>query len=163
MKLYDIKEQYLQFMELAENGNIPPEAIEDTLDGIAGELREKADNIACVIKQLLYESAALAAEEQALFLRRRTKEKTAERLKKYLSDCLLAANMQTLETARNKIMFRKSQSVEIEDMSALCESHPELVRPSEPLADKTAVKKLMMSGVSVNGCRLKQHLNMQIR
>lgn len=163
MKLYDIKEQYLQFMEKVENGNIPPEAVADTLDGIKGELSEKADNIACVIKQLLYESAALTAEEQALFMRRRAKEKTAERLKQYLSDCLLAANMQTLETTRNKITFRKSQSVEIEDMSALCESHPELVRRSEAQADKTAVKKLLLSGVSVNGCRLKQHLNMQIR
>lgn len=163
MRLYDIKEEYMRFMEMAESGEIPPEAVSDTLDGIEGELREKADNIACIIKQQLYESAALMAEEQALFMRRRAKEKTAERLKQYLSDCLLAVDIHTLETARNKITFRKSESVEIEDMSALCKSHPELVKQGALQADKPAVKKLLMSGVSVRGCSLRQSLNMQLK
>ena len=113
--------------------------------------------------ELSSKAVELMAEEQALFMRRRAKEKTAERLKQYLSDCLLAVDIHTLETARNKITFRKSESVEIEDMSALCKSHPELVKQGALQADKPAVKKLLMSGVSVRGCSLRQSLNMQLK
>ena len=163
MRLCDIKEEYLKFKEMTENGEIPPEAVGDTLACIEGELEEKADNIACIIKQQLYESAALMAEEQALCMRRRAKEKSAERLKRYLSDCLLSVGYQTLETSRNKITFRKSASVEIDDVTELCANHPELVKAQPPQIDKAAVKKLLLSGQRVSGCSLKQKLNMQIK
>ncbi len=104
------------------------------------------------------------AEEQALCMRRRAEEKSAERLKRYLSDCLLSVGYQTLETSRNKITFRKSASVEIDDdVTELCANHPELVKAQPPQIDKAAVKKLLLSGQRVSGCSLKQKLNMQIK
>ena len=54
MRLYDIKEEYLKFKEMTENGEIPPEAVGDTLACIEGEPEVNADNIACIIKQQLY-------------------------------------------------------------------------------------------------------------
>ena len=58
MTLYEIAQDYQIFLEQIEAGEIPEEAVEDTLDSMAGEFREKADQIACVIKNLRAEAAA---------------------------------------------------------------------------------------------------------
>ena len=54
--------------------------MEDTLDSMAGEFREKADQIACAIKNLRAEAVAIKEEEAALYLRRKAKEIQADRL-----------------------------------------------------------------------------------
>ena len=48
MKLYEIAAEYQAFLDAVEAGEIPEEAIGDTLDGIVGEFDQKADNIAAI-------------------------------------------------------------------------------------------------------------------
>ena len=50
MKLYEISDEYNQFLQAVEDEEVPIEAVADTLEGIKGEFNEKADNIACMIK-----------------------------------------------------------------------------------------------------------------
>ena len=74
MKLYEIAADYTRFMEMVENEEIPSEAIADTLESITSLLEDKADNIACIIKNITAEIGAIKAEEQNLAERRRVKE-----------------------------------------------------------------------------------------
>lgn len=90
-----------------ENGDIPEEALTDTLESITSLLDEKADNIACWIKQLTAEAEAIKAEEDKLAERRKRKLKRAERLTEYLSECLTNAGRTKIETPRNVISFQK--------------------------------------------------------
>ena len=115
MKLYEIAADYQNFIEMIENGDIPPEAINDTLESIQDMLNEKADNIACLIKNLTADVTAIKEEEKNLADRRKSKENQIERLKTYLSDTMQINGIPKIETARNKISFRKSESVEIEN------------------------------------------------
>lgn len=166
MKLYEIKEDYICLLDMIESGEIPEEAIADTLDAVTGELEDKADNIACVIKQLQAEATAIKTEEERLAERRKSREKNAERMKKYLADNLLAVGKTKLETARNKISFRKSETVEIEDFESLIQfaaDYPKLLKAQKPQADKAEVKKLIMLGIDVAGCRLQENSNIQIK
>jgi hypothetical protein len=52
MKLYELANDYLALMQAIDNGEIPEEAIADTLESITAGIEEKADNIACLLKNI---------------------------------------------------------------------------------------------------------------
>lgn len=107
MKLYEIADTYRAFMAAVDAGEIPEDAITDTLDGIAGEFEQKADNIACLIKELRLEAQAIKEEADNLYTRQRQKAAAADRLAKYLQQNMQATNKGKIETARNKITIKK--------------------------------------------------------
>lgn len=166
MRLYEIKDNYLSLLDMIENGEIPEEAISDTLEAVSGELEEKADNIACIIKNELAEIDAIKAEEQALAERRRAKERNCDRLKAYLSDNLQAAGINKFETARNKISFRRSSALEIADESAFImwasEYAPTLLKTSVA-ANKTAIKDYMALGNEIDGVKIAEKFSLQLK
>lgn len=167
MKLYEIAEQYRNFIEEVENGNIPDEAIADTLESITAMLEDKADNIACIIKNMNAEAEAIKAEETRLAERRKAKEKQVDRLKEYLSDTLLKSGYTKLETARNKITFRKSESVaianEAEFIKWAVEGNDQYLTFKEPTINKTAIKDALKNGVEVIGAQIESKQNLQIK
>ena len=167
MKLYEIATDYRTFLEAVENGEIPEEAIADTLESITALLEDKADNIACMIKNMTAEAAAIKAEEQNLAERRKTKEKQIERMKAYLSDTLQLNNIAKLETARNKISFRKSESVKVDNEADFIKwaenNNREYLTYKEPTIDKTTIKQGIKEGWEVYGAHIETKMNMQIK
>lgn len=167
MNLYEISDEYIFLLETGvDEDGVPEEDLIEKLEKLGGELEEKADNIACVIKQLQAEATAIRTEEERLAERRKSREKNAERMKKYLADNLLAVGKTKLETARNKISFRKSEAVEIDDFESFVQfaaDYPNLLKAQKPQADKVEVKKLIMLGIDVAGCRLQENSNIQIK
>lgn len=120
-RLYEITAEYRQFMELIESGDIPEEAITDTLESINGEFEAKVDNIACVIKNLRALCAQIKAEENALTERRKKKEREIERLQEYITRAMEVMDVRSVETARNKLSFRCSAALLVTDEEALLE------------------------------------------
>ena len=115
MKLYELAAEYENLLNAIDAGEIPEEAITDTLESITSLLEEKADNIGCIIKNLTAEAEAIKTEEVRLAERRRAKENQIERLKAYLAEVLTRGGYTKLETARNKMTFRKSESTVIDN------------------------------------------------
>ena len=167
MKLYEIANEYLSLMQAIDNDEIPEEAIADTLEAIVGEIEVKADNIACLLKNTEADIAAIKAEETRLAERREAKEKAHERLKQYLSDVLMQTGIDKLETARNKITFRKSEKVEIVDHDAFfefaCTHRSDLLTYTAPKENKTAIKRALKDGVEIVGAELRVNQNIQIK
>ena len=166
MKLYEIAADYQRFIEAVENGEIPEEVIADTLESITAELEDKADNIACLIKNLTAEAGAIKAEEENLSSRRKTKENQIKRMKEYLSDVLQKSGFTKLETARNKISFRKSESVGIEDETAFikwaAEHNESFLTYKDPTINKTEIKKALANGEEIAGVSIECKQNIQI-
>lgn len=165
MKLYEIANDYLALMQAIEDEEIPEEAIADTLEAITGEIESKADNIACLLKNISAEMAAIREEEKRLAERRKAKENTHERLKQYLSDVLQRTGINKVETARNSISFRKSEAVEVDEsfIAWATEHRDDLVKFGEPTADKTAIKKALKDGAEIVGAKLVVNQNIQIK
>ena len=166
MKLFEITAAYQSFVDAVENGEIPEDAIADTLESITATLEEKADNTACVIKNMTAEIFALKAEERKLAERRRIKENQVERLREYLANALIQSEHTKIETARNKISFRKSEGVKIDDESAFIEwamkNNDEYLTYKEPAINKTAIKGALADGKEVKGAYIEQKQNLQI-
>lgn len=167
MKLYEIAVEYQNFLEAIENGDIPEEAIIDTLESITSILEDKADNIACLIKNMSAEAEAIKVEEAKLSERRKAKEKQVDRLKEYLSTTLLASGYTKIETARNKITFRKSESVAVDDEAEFIKwamgNEDAYLTYKDPTINKTAVKEALKNGIELNGVRIESKQNLQIK
>lgn len=167
MKLYEIANDYEALIEAIESGEIPEEAIADTLEGIEALLEDKADNIACLIKNLKADVQAMRAEELNLADRRKSKESQIERLTTYLSETLQRVGVSKMETVRNKISFRKSESVLVSDEGAFIawamENRDDLLTYKDPAINKTAIKKALSSGEEIEGAVIENKLNIQIK
>ncbi|MBR2388166.1 MAG: siphovirus Gp157 family protein [Clostridia bacterium] len=166
MKLYEVANDYLALMQAIDNDELPEEAIADTLEAIKGEIEVKADNIACLLKNIEADITAFKAEESRLAERRKVKEKAHERLKQYLSNELQRLNIDKVETARNNISFRKSESVELDEETFIAwasEYRDDLLTYSNPKANKTEIKKALKDGAEIVGASLISKNNIQIK
>lgn len=168
MKLYEIAHEYQNLLDAIENGDIPLEAMADTLESVTSLLEDKADNVACVIKNMTAEVEAIKAEEERLATRRKSKEKRVEYLTKYLSDILLNAGYDKVETARNKISFRKTPpKVVIDDEKAFIEWAAEngkgYLNYGKPTINKTAIKDALAYGATFDGVRMESGTNISIK
>ena len=63
MKLYELTNDYLALLDAIDNDEIPEEAIADTLESITACIEDKADSIACLLKNLDADIVAIKAEE----------------------------------------------------------------------------------------------------
>ena len=108
MKLYEISENYRAFMAAVDAGEIPEDAVADTLDGIEGEFEAKADSIACLIKELRLEAKGIKEEADNLYVRQKQKQARADWLARYLQANMQAMGKGKIETARNRITIKKN-------------------------------------------------------
>lgn len=168
MTLYEMMTAYKDFLTAVENGDIPEEAIADTLEGIESSIDDKIDNIVSMIKSLAAEEAAIKAEEERLAQRRKSKANLQDRLKNYLSDMLLAMGKTEFENPRHKISFRKTPGkVVFDDEKAFIEwakvNADSLLNYGKPTVDKTAIKVALANGAELNGVRIESGQSMTIK
>ena len=164
MKLYELANDYMALMQAIDNDEIPEDAIADTLEAIKGEIEVKADNIACLLKNLDADVAAIKAEEARLAARRKAKEKSHEKIRTYLSNMLQNVGVGEVETARNKITFRKSEAVDIDTtfIAWAMANRDDLLTYGAPTANKTEIKKALKGGAEIPGAQLVTKQNIQI-
>lgn len=129
----------------------------ERLDQLQMDRDSKIENIALYIKNLLSDAEGIKAEKENLAQRQKVAENKANSLKKYLSGYLAG---QKFSTARVAISFRKSESVNIKDSTAIPK---EYLKYKDPEPDKTAIKSVLKSGKAVPGAELVQNQNIQIK
>ncbi len=166
MTLFELQDAYKEVAAMAENEEIDPQAVIDTLEAIAGEIEEKADNIACLIKSLDYESKAYSEEIKKLTEWKRAKEAKAARLKEYLFSSMQNLNIPKIETTRNKLSIRNNPpKVVISNIEALKPLSwawkPHYL--SEADIDKTELKLHLVAGEAISGATLEQGQSLQIK
>lgn len=156
--LYEISDQYNAFLAAVESGEIPDEAIADTLAGLDGDLEDKIDSIACIIKQLNAEADAIKAERDALGERQQAKAHKADRLKDYIRQSMTLAGKKKIETSRNRISIGKpTPRVAITNIDAL-RTAPDIWKPydygKETNIDKAKLKEMLQAGTVVPGAEM---------
>lgn len=81
MRLYELAEQWDDVYNMLEDGETDEQVIFDTLESIEGEIEDKADNYAKIIRNLQASVDVLKAEEERLYQRRKSIENHIQRLK----------------------------------------------------------------------------------
>lgn len=167
MTLYNIDNKILEIIERGfvvdeDTGEIidSAEEVNAKLEELEFDRTAKIENIALYIKNMESLVVSLKAEEKALADRRRAREKRIENLKNYLTSSMVAANENGIETSKVCISFRKSESVVVNEALLDQKYFNEKVSYTP---DKTAIKKALKDGATIDGAYIETKQNLQIR
>ena len=162
MNLYQIDEAIEKAFSLAidpETGEVNGDGM-TLLDSLNIERDKKIENIACLIKNLKADAAALKAEKDAFAKRQKQAENKAEALSRYLMDAL---NGEKFTSNRCSVSFRHTQKVTLDEGFTIYDIDTHFVRMKEPELDKTAIKKALEDGTTIAGVHMEDGLSMTIR
>lgn len=138
MTLYEITDEYMRLLELAEDPETDPEVFADTLEGLQGALEDKADGYGRVIRELEAYTAGLIAEIDRLTAKRRTAENSITRMKESLKSAFFATGTAKLKTELFSFSIRKNPpKVVIDDPERLPER---FLLPQPPKIDTARLK-----------------------
>ena len=88
MTLYELTNELQQLLALAEDPDVDPEILKDTIEGVTGEIELKADGYARVIRQMESDGAGLKAEIDRLTARKKTIDNSIDRMKEALKNSM---------------------------------------------------------------------------
>jgi hypothetical protein len=96
--MYELTADWAAVLAMAQDPDVDPQAIADTLEAIGGEIEDKAENTAIVMKELEAEAAKLKAEEQRLKDRRTKVENNIMDIKRRLFDAMKMTGKEKFKT-----------------------------------------------------------------
>lgn len=141
--LYELTNEYLQLLEMASDPEIDPQLIEDTLEGLDGEVEAKADGYAKVIAELKVKSSEIRAKGDAIIDEGKRINSVADAIDKNIDK--MKAHLQKTMEVTGKIKFKT------ELFSFLVKKNPKKVViddeaqvPVEFLKIKTEVDKKLL-------------------
>ncbi|MGI5872837.1 MAG: siphovirus Gp157 family protein [Bacillota bacterium] len=160
--LYEIAENYRELLEAIDAGEIPEEAIADTLEGAGGELNAKLDAVTTFIKTLRAESDAIKTQADALTERRKAKESKADRLTEYILACMKLAGKNKWENDRHELSVRKNppRLVVADEEKLLKDSRFAKISIS---LNKEALKEAVKNGEKIEGASIEASERLQIK
>ena len=162
MNIFNIQHEYqLLVNELIDNGGELTPELELALQINKDNFHSKSENYAYITKQFDGEMDIIDAEIKRLQQAKKTREKAIERLKANIEMAMITFEVDKIETPLIKISFRKSESVEVNDVNDLPNEF-KVVKVTEA-ADKLKIKDALKSGMFISGCSIKTNRNLQIK
>lgn len=162
LTIYQIEQSYNQLAEeLMENGGELTPSLEEALAITEEQLQNKSVAYSFVIKQMDADIDIIDSEIKRLQALKKQREKALEYLKERIKHAMDTFSIEEIKTPLVKINFRKSESVEVDDVNQLPAAF-KVVKVTEQ-ADKAAIKAALKDGVEVTGCRIETHRNLQIK
>ena len=161
MTLYEMTDNYKAVLEMAQNPDIDEQAIKDTLEAIQGDIKEKADGYAKVIKELDWETDKLTAEIKRLTDRKNTIQNNIAYMKQNLKEAMTATGNLKFRTDLFSFNIQKNPPALIVDNEEMIPS--EYLIPQEPKIDKKAIIDFLKNGNKVTYAHIEQSEGVRIR
>lgn len=158
MTLYEMTNAANALYEMLCNNEIDEQTIVDTLEAMGTE--EKLESYCKVIRQLEADAEVLKAEKTRIADKQKTVENSIARMKLAVQEFLKAKGVQKDNAGIFKVALSSSKSVEITDPSAI---PTEYIKPAKVEFDKSAIRKVLMSGKIIPGTELKINEGVQIK
>ena len=136
------------------------EAIQNTLEMLDLSIEEKIENTAKYMVNVEGDIQGIKAEIDRLNKIKKSKESTIETLKNNIEYSMKQKGIEKLEVGTFKAGYRKSESVEITNLDVI---PADFITKVEIKADKTAIKKALKAGETVDGAEIKVNQNFYIK
>lgn len=154
MKLYEIANNYMQVLQLAEAGELDKESVKDTLESISGEFEEKAKNCMMIVRQLESDAVSIKAEIERLKCLQDQSVKSAESLKEYIKYGMESIGRDRLDLGIFKLTLKSpTKAVEIVDASVIPEDYWRVI-PETKSVDKSLIATMIKTGKEIPGAKL---------
>ena len=161
MTLYELTDDYRNLLEMAQNPDIDGQAIKDTLEAIQGDIEEKADGYAKVIKELSADTDKITAEIKRLTDRKNTIQNNIAYMKQSLTSAMTVTGNTKFRTDLFSFNIQKNPpALVIDDEKAI---PSEYLIPQEPKVYKKAIIDFIKSGNKVPYAHIEQSEGVRIR
>lgn len=145
MKLYDLAEQYQMLQDMAYDPEADEQTLRDTVEGLWGEIEEKADGYAKIILGMKADADVLKAEEDRLRSRRKRLEERSVWLKENLMANMQAIGKEKFKTALFSFSIQKNGGVEPLVIDGVLDDIPgRFLIPQPPVINNDAVRQLLV-------------------
>lgn len=142
--LYELTEEYSAVLEMLYDPEVDEQTVLDTLEAISGEIEDKADNYAKLIKELSADAEKLKTEEDRLNARRRSLEAKADKLKKNLQANLEFIGKTKFKTALFSFSVSPNGGLQPLMITANLDEIPgKYLIPQDPKPDNAKIRELL--------------------
>lgn len=159
--LYELTNEYLQLLEMAEDPDVNEETLKDTMDAIGGEIEYKADCYAKVMKTLDGDIASLDAEIKRLTSRKQTIKNNVDRIKNALEMAMRACDKPKFKTTLFSFNIQKNPARVVIAENAIIPE--EYFDQPDPVLNKTRIKEALKAGIVIDGATMEQSESLRIR
>lgn len=147
--IYELTEDYMNLLAMAEDPDIDEQAFMDTLEGIEGALEDKADGYAKVMKQLEANAGGLDAEIKRLQERKSLMAKNADRMKSTLQKMMETTGKEKFKTELFSFHIQNNPPSLVMDSEDIEVIPMEYLVPQDPKIDKTKIKADIKAGKEI--------------
>jgi hypothetical protein len=164
--LYLLSSNYLQALDFLTDPElaIPIQAVNDTLEGLTGELEDKAINVAKFIRNLETTANAIKKAEADMAKRRKAYETRVQWLEDYLKSSMEATGIRTIECLYFKLSIAKNPpALDLFDSQAVPSEYKHTETVTTEQIDRAAIKAALSSGKTIDGARLVQGSHLVIK
>ena len=161
--LYEISAAYRADVEKLANLELDDATLADTLEGMGGELEEKAQNVVFFARNLEATAAAIKEAEAQMAARRKALEKRAEGLRRYVFSSMQVAGVTKIECPYFRLAIQNNPpAVDVFEADLIPLEY--MVQPETPpmAPDRKAIAKAIKDGKDVPGARLTQTQRLQV-
>lgn len=169
MKLFEYPAILDEFCEAVDRGEIPEDAVYDTLEAITEEADAKIDGVAGFAKTCYANAEECRKEAAKLMARAKRYDKIGDNTADYLAAELprLGYNKK-FESSRNVLSFRDSKAVEIADEGVFVRwaqenNADDLLTYKDPTPSKSKIKDAINAGREVYGAAIVTRRNLIIK
>lgn len=157
--LYELTGQYMDLMEMAEEAD--PDVLRDTLEVIEGEIEDKADNYAKVIRTLEGQVDTIDAEISRLQSKKKAVKNSIDSIKSNLERSMIQTGKKKFKTDLFSFGIQKNPpTVSVKDESKI---PGYFWKQKAPELDRAALKNYLKENGSTEYAELVQGESLRIR
>lgn len=161
--IYELTEDYIKLLSMAEDPDIEEEVFLDTLEGIEGALEDKAEGYAKVMRQLETNASGLDAEIKRLQERKTLVTKNVERMKKTLQTMMEATGKTKFKTELFSFNVQNNPPSLVLDSEDIEVIPMEYLVPQDPKIDKTKIKADIKAGKEITFAHMEATKSLRIK
>ncbi|MGJ7512384.1 siphovirus Gp157 family protein [Variovorax sp. GT1P44] len=155
--LYEISAAYRADVEKLANLDLDEETLADTLEGMSGELEEKAQNVIFFARNLEATAAAIKEAEAKMAARRKALETRADGLRRYVFSAMQLAGVTKIECPYFRLAIQNNPpSVDLYEPDLLPLEYMTQPETPPPAPDRKAIGAALKAGKDVPGAKLTQ-------
>lgn len=164
--LYTLRQEYVELMTKLADMDFDAQTLADTIEstGVVESFNEKAVSVVMVARQFDNHCDAIDNEIKRLQDLKKQRKNTADKLRDYLLNNMLAAQIESIDHPLMSIKIRNNpESVEVFEEGLVPSDYmawPPLP-PAKP--DKTKIKTAIKTGIEIPGCKLVRSHSLAIK
>lgn len=162
ISLYILAKEYQAIEQKLSDSDIDPQTIADTLEAVAGDVEQKATNVAMFVRNLESSAEQIELAIKAMQERKKSIESKAESIRKYLKENMQRTGITKIECPYFAISLKKNPpSVVIDNESLINDKYVKTKTVTS--IDKTAIKTDLQNGIIVEGAHIEQNERLDIK